>query len=208
MADEKKANKNLHATAPITEGKLVEKSKLQKAVALFFDEDIDMIKGSVNSDFIKPRMKGFLKEMSVKLRSFIVDTGNEFLQSIFFPGSKKPKTGYYNGQSVNYTSYGNYYTSGSSYNYQGNQQVVTPSNQIKKIRIESLGKAKEILADMQYYISVYNSTSVADYYQLAGIAINETDYNFGWYDLTNARIMYDSTVDGYIIDFPKVVPLE
>lgn len=209
MPEEKK-NKNLHATEKITEGKVVEKSKLQKAAALFFDEDLDSIKSSVSADFIKPRMTNFLKEMSVKLRTFIVDTGNEFLQSILFPGSKRPKTGYYNGQSVNYTSYSGYYNSnGESYRY-GQQPgtQVTPSNQVKKIRIDSLGDAKKILADMQGYIEVYHNASVADYYQLVGVPGNETDFNFGWKDLTNARIYYDSSIGGYTIDFPKVVPLE
>ena len=209
MPEEKK-NKNLHATEKITEGKVVEKSKLQKAAALFFDEDLDSIKSSVSADFIKPRMMNFLKEMSVKLRTFIVDTGNEFLQSILFPGSKRPKTGYYNGQSVNYTSYSGYYNSnGESYRY-GQQpgSQVTPSNQVKKIRIESLGDAKKILAEMQGYIEIYHNASVADYYQLVGVPGNETDFNFGWRDLTNARIYYDSSIGGYTIDFPKVVPLE
>ena len=209
MPEEKK-NKNLHATEKITEGKVVEKSKLQKAAALFFDEDLDAIKTSVNADFIKPRMTNFLKEMSVKLRTFIVDTGNEFLQSILFPGSKRPKNGYYNGQQVNYTSYSGYYNSnGESYRY-GQQpgSQVTPSNQVKKIRIDSLGDAKKILADMQGYIEVYKNASVVDYYQLVGVPGNETDFNFGWRDLSNARIYYDSSIGGYTIDFPKVVPLE
>ena len=209
MPEEKK-NKNLHATEKITEGKVIEKSKLQKAAALFFDEDLDSIKSSVSADFIKPRMMNFLKEMSVKLRTFVVDTGNEFLQSILFPGSKRPKSGYYNGQSVNYTSYSGYYNSnGESYRY-GQQpgSQVTPSNQVKKIRIDSLGDAKKILADMQGYIEIYHNASVADYYQLVGVPGNETDFNFGWRDLTNARIYYDSSIGGYTIDFPKVVPLE
>lgn len=210
MPEEKKQNKNLHATEKITEGKVVEKSKLQKAAALFFDEDIDAIKSSVSADFIKPRMTTFLKEMSVKLRTFIVDTGNEFLQSILFPGSKRPKSGYYNGQQVNYTSYSGYYNSnGESYRY-GQQpgSQMTPSNQVKKIRIESFGDAKKILADMQGYIEVYHNASVADYYQLVGVPGNETDFNFGWKDLSNARIYFDSSIGGYTIDFPKVVPLE
>lgn len=210
MPEEKKQNKNLHATEKIVEGKVVEKSKLQKAAALFFDEDLDSIKSSVSADFIKPRMTTFLKEMSVKLRTFIVDTGNEFLQSILFPGSKRPKSGYYNGQQVNYTSYSGYYNSNSeSYRY-GQQpgSQMTPSNQVKKIRIESFGDAKKILADMQGYIEVYHNASVADYYQLVGVPGNETDFNFGWKDLSNARIYFDSSIGGYTIDFPKMVPLE
>lgn len=209
MAEEK-TNKNLHATEAVTEGKIVEKSKLQKAAALFFDEDLDTIKGSISSDFLKPRMTGFLKEMSVKFKTFIIDTGNEFMQSILFPGSKKPpKTGYYGGQQVNYS---NYYSSGSSYAYystnQQQTQPATPSNQVKKIRFESLGAAKKVVADLQMYIVTYTCASVADFYQLSGIPSNETDFNFGWKDLSNVRIMYDSSIDGYIIDFPRIVPLD
>lgn len=87
-------------------------------------------------------------------------------------------------------------------------QTGKSSDKVQKIKFDNLYDAKMILADMQSYIEKFHEVSIADYYQLLGFSCNEMNFLFGWHDLKNAEITYDTSVYGYVIDFPKVVPLE
>ena len=87
-------------------------------------------------------------------------------------------------------------------------QAGESSNPIKKIAFDNLCDARKILSEMENYIKVYHDVSVSDYYQLVGTECNEIDFNFGWRDLKDTKVVYDGLVKGYVIDFPKVVPLE
>jgi len=87
-------------------------------------------------------------------------------------------------------------------------QTGESSNKVQKIKFDNLCDAKKILADMQNYIKNYHEASIADYYQLLGFSCNEMHFLFGWHDLKNTKITYDNSIHGYVIDFPKVVPLE
>lgn len=100
------------------------------------------------------------------------------------------------------------YESYCNKNYHVIYQTGESSNPIKKIAFEDLGCAKKILSDMEDYIKMYTYVSVSDYYQLIGVKCTEIDFNFGWKDLSSARIVYDNSAYGYVIIFPKVVPLE
>lgn len=82
------------------------------------------------------------------------------------------------------------------------------SNLVKKIVFDNLCDARKILSEMENYIKIYRDASVSDYYQLVGVECNAIDFNFGWRDLKNTKVVYDGYVKGYVIDFPKVVPLE
>lgn len=87
-------------------------------------------------------------------------------------------------------------------------QAGESSNPIKKIAFDNLCDARKILSEMENYIKVFHDASVSDYYQLVGVECNAIDFNFGWRDLKNTKVVYDGVVKGYVIDFPKVVPLE
>lgn len=87
-------------------------------------------------------------------------------------------------------------------------QTGESSNKVQKIKFDNLCDAKKILADMQNYIKNYHEVSIADYYHLLGFSYNAMHFLFGWKDLSSARIVYDNSAYGYIIIFPKVVPLE
>ena len=100
------------------------------------------------------------------------------------PGSQKPS--YYNPPVTK--------TNNSIYN-------------IGTLTFEERGDAEAVLLRMQENLMTYKVVSVADLYELAGEKYNYTDYKYGWRNLDNAKVL--RTVDGkYIIDLPKVTPLE
>lgn len=61
--------------------------------------------------------------------------------------------------------------------------------------------AMRVLDALGQQIDQFGSASIADYYDLIGVATNYTDYQYGWDDISMARIR--STRGGVIIDLPQ-----
>ena len=58
---------------------------------------------------------------------------------------------------------------------------------------------------MEELISMYGLVSVADLYELVGITGSYTDNKYGWYDIRSASVV--RVRDGYLLKFPKAIPL-
>ena len=58
---------------------------------------------------------------------------------------------------------------------------------------------------MNECVQRYGMVSVADFYDMIGQKGNYTDNNYGWKDLTLARV--DRAIEGYRIIFPRVISL-
>lgn len=204
MGEQEKKELPKHVHKSITTGKVVEKSKLEKALALFFSEDAESFKGSIMDDYIRPRTKEFLADSIRKFKQFIFDNFVGAAEIIFFGKTKgSQKRGFYNGQEVNYYSY---YTSDGEYVRREERRDRDPETHLKRIVISEYGKAKQVLGELIGFCKHYKKATVADYYQLVELAPSEIDFSYGWFDLTAASII--ETRGGYIIDFPKPIPLK
>lgn len=73
---------------------------------------------------------------------------------------------------------------------------------------ESRGEAETILSSLEEIIDRYGTTTVADLYDLAGISINgqHTFNKYGWSDLRSASVV--RVYDGYVIKFPRPLPID
>lgn len=108
---------------------------------------------------------------------------------------------------------------GSRTDYAGisrdNRPSVTLSRRARRaldfdeFEFDSMKDAKKVLDIMRWHINEYSYIRVADFYDILsdvledeGITPDYTDRKWGWYDLSEARVM---AVRGrkYIIDFPK-----
>ena len=58
---------------------------------------------------------------------------------------------------------------------------------------------------MDELIATYGLVSVADLYDLVGIAGSYTDNKYGWTDIRNASVV--RVRDGYVIKLPRALPL-
>ena len=74
------------------------------------------------------------------------------------------------------------------------------------IILETRRDAEEVLDRMEDLIDTYKIVSVADFYDLVGQRCSYTDQKYGWYDLRPAQII--RAYDGYVIQFPKIQPIE
>ena len=72
----------------------------------------------------------------------------------------------------------------------------------------SRGDAERVLDEMRTRLNRYGAVSVADFYGYAGdeTPVDYTDYDYGWTDLSKARI--SRVREGFVIDLPKVVYLD
>ena len=190
-----------HVDKEIVEGKVVEKSKFEKAISLFFAEDVNTVTDSIMDDFIKPRMKAFGKEATLKFRQFVADSLKGCIDIVFGNGKKPSGSSYNSGTYKNYSVYySDEYGSSRSYSYD------TDDYGFKLIEIPSYGKAEEVKTRLIEEINTYGKVSVAKYYEFTKIPTEKTDYNYGWKcNLLSMKVI--SYKDGFLLDLPRPVPI-
>lgn len=73
------------------------------------------------------------------------------------------------------------------------------------IVFDTRGDAEMVLESMDEWIDRYETVSVGDLYDMAGITGKFTDYNYGWTNIRTANVA--RVRDGYIIRLPKPSPI-
>lgn len=203
---------------PITKGVEVKDSTLKKAAKLFFAEDIDHVTDSIVDEFVKPRATSFGLDLVKKFKEFMFKSLSDLAHEIIFGNGGKKSDSYYNNGYSSYTKYyyGDDYYGSSGYKYRstsGPDDREAPHDQVKKVAIPSHGEALDVLNNLRSDMAMNErrQVSIASYYQLVGLnkEINSLDYSFGW-----KRGMLDGNIPitymgkGYVINFPKPVPLD
>jgi len=74
-----------------------------------------------------------------------------------------------------------------------------------EIVLESRTDAEEVIDRLFELVSRYESASVADLYELVGLASSHTDHRWGWTDLRGAGV--SRARDGFLLDLPEPIPL-
>lgn len=72
--------------------------------------------------------------------------------------------------------------------------------------LESRTEAEEVIDRLFDLVSRYETASVADLYELVGIASTHTDHKWGWLDLHGAGV--SRIRGGYLLDLPEPEPLD
>lgn len=87
------------------------------------------------------------------------------------------------------------------YDDSGNVDIIDNSN-YAAVAFRSRGKAEEVLLNMRDRVEALGHASIGDFNDLARRKGEAVDYNYGWYNLDDARV---SRVGGgaYVIRFPK-----
>lgn len=154
----------------------------------------------VNEEIIKPAIK-----------NIVVDAVTSGINMIMY-GEKSPNRGgnQYGGyQSSNRTTYRpntNYSNNyGSSRHSEHERKIAkTPKYGVEEYLIEDRFDAAHVISTLTENADMYDSVSVADYYDLIGVASVYTDNTYGW---TIDSILAATIVPvrgGYIIKFPPV----
>ena len=193
------AEKNLEKV--VTGSVKQQKRGLGRRIAETFIEDNTKTVGDyVVHDVLVPAAKTMISDM--------VGGGIEML---LFGGRRGSRTTRDGGRSyVNYNSL--------SYRPQ-NREVLGKTGGIREISrtsrarhdfgeiiLETRGEAEEVLSLLVEAVDQYGVASVADLYELVGIASSFTDNKYGWTDLRNAGV--NRVRGGYLINLPRTVCIE
>jgi len=75
-----------------------------------------------------------------------------------------------------------------------------------EIVLDERAEAEEVIDRLFDLVSRYESASVADLYELVGLAATHTDNKWGWTDLSGAGV--SRIRGGYLLDLPEPEPLD
>ena len=106
---------------------------------------------------------------------------------------------------VDYTSFANP-SVGSSSSGQNSVKAYKLMDAVETFTFPTRQVAQDTLDYLRGRIKTYGSTSVADYYEYIGSAINYMMVDKGWVNLDGARVI--STPEGFIIDLPRPISLK
>lgn len=174
--------------------KTKKKSSLSKFADTFIEEDKDTVVGYLLSEVLIPSFK--------KMVSDTIKTG---IDKILYGDAEVSRS----NSPASKISYSKYYNDKSSCSRSSSTAPVAnrrDTYEYNNIVLETRGDAEAVLMGMDDIIAKYEIVSVADLYDLVGIAGSFTDYKYGWTDIRSARI--ERVRDGYVIRMPKALPLD
>lgn len=181
-----------HAIEKVVSGRVrvkkQRKGNLEKAAEIFTGQDLNSIKEHLIKDVLFPNI--------IKL---LYDTITNGANTILYGGKGKRTSS--NGTQV---SYWRSYDSGS------NGEKSTYSGRgiynFENLLFERKQDAEAVLDSMQEIIDQFGVVSVADLYDLADVAIdNTTASNYGWKSIASAKSV--ATPDGWILSLSKPIYL-
>lgn len=138
-------------------------------------------------------------------KDMIVEAGSQGIEKLIFGdsrrrGSRMPPSG-----PTGHVSYNRYSMGGSGPQRAISRQARARHN-FDEIVLDQRAEAEEVIDRLFDLVSRYESASVADLYELVGLASNHTDHKWGWTDLMGAGV--SRIRGGYLLDLPEPEPLD
>lgn len=108
------------------------------------------------------------------------------------------------------TGYVRYNNMGNGSRMSGPQRVMSRMARARfdfdDIILESRSEAEQVIERLFDLVDKYETASVADLYDLVGLAPSHTDYRWGWTDLQSSGVT--RVRDGYLLDLPDPHPVQ
>ena len=171
--------------------------KKKSRLKAFFDEDVPVLVDSAKEKAV-PRILDGLFDLSVDIIGKL----------IFGIDSDDYDRGYYSRSGrtrrQNYTDYSRRSTSSRSYRREAGR--VRSRYDVDEIGFKSSDDAYRVLDILCEELENYGFVAVGTYYSACDISPGAGDFNYGWYDLRNARVVHSGPE--YVITMPRCVPRE
>lgn len=168
-----------------------EKSKFRS----FIDEDVPILVESTKEKMI-PRILDGVFDFGVDLLGKIIFGINNDTYDRGYTRSNRPRR-----QNYDYSSA--YVPSGS---YRREAGRVRSRYDVDEIAFKTSDDAYRVLDILAEELQTYGFVAVGTYYSACEISPRAGDFNYGWYDLRNARVAHRGA--DYIITMPKCVERE
>ena len=142
------------------------------------------------------------------IREAIVDTLQNGVEKLFMGEGRRgaatpPQTG-----GRGYVNYTDFARGGGIMS--GPQRAMSRANRARhnfnEYVLESRAEADEIIDNMYEVITQYGNVSVANLYELLGVATNHTDHKWGWTGLPGAGVR--RVRNGWLLDLPNPHPID
>lgn len=144
-------------------------------------------------------------------RDMVLETIQQGLEKLFLGdsyrrrGSTPPQSG-----PTGHVNYGGRYTHMMGSRMSGPQRILSRQarsrHNFDEIILDERSEAEEVIDRLFDLVSRYEQASVADLYELVGLASTHTDHKWGWSDLTGASV--SRIRGGYLLDLPEPEPLD
>ena len=168
------------------------KTTLKKVADIFFQKDINDVKSYLIMDVL-------IQEIRDALYNLVMNG----LDMMLYDGKRTRKSSS-NTMRVNYSAK---YNNQTSIPESSNSSPRTKSGlNFDDVVFDDRMDAEEVLNQMLNIIEQYDSVSVADFCELAGIPGEYTDRKYGWTSLGAAEVKRISG-GGYILKLPRVILL-
>lgn len=187
-----------------------QKSEFVVFLKKIFVQNLAESKDQVVDGVIVPQIKSFLSNLSSSLINNILYGRDNIRQN-----NKRNYSYNYPIDQINYNSIN---PNQIPYNSQNTiKPIAYGVGNLTSIRFE-VGEGEVILEKMRDIISQYGKVSAADFYdlvnedrigvnpQLPRLTVDPMSYNYGWTDLSSAKVIRTNT-DSFYIEFPKCVPM-
>lgn len=185
---EKKPQKPTIEKVVTGKAKVKKKSEMQKLAEIFIPEDMRSVRNRIITEIVVPAAKKII---------------SDGVDMILYDGEHRNRRRSENGSRA-YTSY--FYRNEPD---ERRSEYRTRSRNIydfDNLLFDTRGDAELVLDGLQDIIETYDTASVADLYDLAGVEIENTAAsNYGWESLVGAKSV--RVPDGYVLRLPKPTAL-
>lgn len=138
-------------------------------------------------------------------KNMLMDMVSEGVERMLFGDSRRSRTSSIRPQ-AGYTSYSSYYGRAQPPKAREVTRRDRATHNFDDIVLDNRGEAENIIDRLSDLIENYDTATVADLYDLAGITSNFTDDRWGWYTLEGASVSH--LREGYLLNLPKPVPID
>lgn len=177
---------------PVAVGKLASKKSLGRKISeTFITGDIKDVGEYIIGDVIIPGIKDFISEL--------ITNGTDML----LYGSTRGRR---NKSRDGRTNYNSIYDGKKSDDRKRKDTVNRDIYDYGEIAFDDRAKATLVLDKLEDLLDEYKMVSVADMKEASGFQSDYTDNNWGWMDLSGAKIIRDR--GEYILKMPKIIDLK
>jgi hypothetical protein len=143
-------------------------------------------------------------------KDMVVEAGSQGIEKLIFGearrrGSLPPQSGQYG-----YVNYNRYSSPALGRGLSSAQRAMSRQARARhdfdEILLESRSEAEEVIDQLFEVVNRYGAATVADLYELVGLASTHTDHKWGWSDIRGAGVSRDR--NGYLLDLPDPHPLD
>jgi hypothetical protein len=142
-------------------------------------------------------------------KDMVVEAGSQGIEKLIFGESRRRGMRTPQAGATGYVSY-NRYSMQQGSRLSAPQRVISRQARARhnfdEIVLDERSEAEEVIDRLFDLVSRYESASVADLYELVGLASTHTDHKWGWSDLHGAGV--SRVRGGYLLDLPDPEPLD